>query len=549
MINSIAFMKRSMSPALMLVMCVWLAVSTGCGGSPPSNKPDLVVQLMDNVGPSIPNPPLIDRPASFDALVVNTGTQPVKQSFKIVLELDGKKVQTWTFPSKAEQQDAKPGQPILLKPGSSRLYTYVLQTISKGKHTLRWIADTENTVDEQHEGATSNELTLAVNAQLPPDLVVDIEPSEIPKIGSGPVTEQPTEWKVIVTNNGFGRAYGPFVTQFSSSPFSQLVAPLEFPKGQYLESKASHTFKVKQLYTQPGSVKVSATVDQQGNVTESLYGGEANNGVQKTYPLKSVDIDVYALDVLPNDPTTADKIDLKFTVRNKGGMNAIKPFNVGIQVIDQPPAGYGVSRVRTANPLDAGFSVQMSEPITLPKPGLYKIVVSADASIIGPKVTGEQYFEADEQNNVFSKMLTVKPEPVTPVPVQCTPGKGTLSLLKKTDNCPTGLVHGYSGIIKKVKAGVLKKITNTSKVWRIKIIQQFNTQGQLGTMACENHGGLCHNVKKTLAVLEPGQSWSKIPNPDLSSGYSINVCLEPASFSAPKNFPSKVDIAYEWTCK
>jgi hypothetical protein len=57
-----------------------------------SSKPDLKIQFLD-IGPTVPNPPLTDRPTSFNALVANTGDQTIKGHFTVTCVLDGKSMQ------------------------------------------------------------------------------------------------------------------------------------------------------------------------------------------------------------------------------------------------------------------------------------------------------------------------------------------------------------------------------------------------------------------------------------------------------------------------
>jgi hypothetical protein len=501
-----------------------------------SDKPDLQIRFLD-IGPTDPNPPLTDRLTSFYALVVNEGQQAIKGPLSVAFELDGKPVKTWQFPSKNKVKDSGPGTQNTIPPGKSCLYQYAA-TLAPGKHTVHWIV---NTADKK------NELKATVEAQLSPDLVVTIWPT-----GDNVLAYQETEWNVEVKNIGGGKAYGPFVTLFNSVPTSGPVAPLEFPKGKYLDKEETYVFKVNQVCNSLDPVIVTATVDYYGEVTEALSFGDDNNSVEKKYAPQYVDLEVSALEIKPAQLTTADPIEVSFTIQNKGNMDAGKPFNVGILVKDVSSGVTKIIDALEANPLPAGTSEQLTKKINLSKAGIYGVQIIADASVIGPNpiIIGKQYNEPDEANNSKEEKFTVSPAvPITQAVVvpnepPCTPAKGIVKLYRIVSDCATGSIQPYTGFIPPIKNGSLKSIANTTTQWKIKIADSFNLKGIGGGALCEKYGDHCWNLLPA-AVLGPGNSWSNIVLTSLNSGKSINACLE-ALTNDP--FPLEVEIEYEYEC-
>src|SRR5208337_3944379 len=328
-----------------------------------SGKPDLQIQFLD-IGPTVPNPPLTDRPTSFYALVANTGDRTIKGPFTVTCELDGKVVKAWQFPIKQEIKDYKPGTENSIPSGKGRLYQYVA-TLKEGKHTVHWYVT----------AATKNEIKATVEAQQAPDLVVNIWPT-----GERVLAYSETEWNVEVKNIGGGRASGPFVTLFQSIPMSGSVTLLEFPAGKYLAKDEAYTFKVSQLYNSLDPVTVSAIVDYHGNVTEALPFGNDNNSVEKKYVPQYVDLEVSALEIKPAQLTTAAPIpevapwpEVSYTIQNKGTMDAAKPFNVVILVKDQSSGAISLIDAVEANPLPAGQTEQLTKKINLSRPGTYTV--------------------------------------------------------------------------------------------------------------------------------------------------------------------------------
>jgi hypothetical protein len=499
-----------------------------------SATPDLQIQFL-NLGPTEPNPPLSDRPTCFYALLTNVGAEPVKDPFTVTFKLDGKPVKTWQFPSKNKVKDSGPGTQTIIPPGGSRLYQYVA-TLVPGKHTVHWIV---NVADKK------NELKTTVEAQLPPDLVVDIWPT-----GNNILAYQETEWNVEVKNIGGGKAYGPFVTLFNSVPPSSPVAPLEFPKGKYLDKDETYIFKVNQLYNSLDPVTVSATVDYYGEVTEALPFGKDNNSVEKKYTPQYVDLEASALEIKPAKPTIAEPIEVSFSISNKGNIDAAKPFNVGILVKDVSSGAVKIIDALEANPLPAGMSEQLTEKINLSKAGTYAVQIIADASVIGPNpnVIGKQYTEPDEANNSKEVHFVVAPVaaiiPAAPSGSPCTPGKGIVKLYRIDSDCPTGAIQPYIGFILPIKNGTLKGITNTTTEWKIKIADSFDLKGIGGGALCEKYGGYCWNLMPA-AVLVPGNFWSASAFGSLQAGKFIRACLEPLT-NTP--FPLEVEVEYEYEC-
>ncbi len=501
-----------------------------------SSKPDLQVQFLDS-GPTDPNPPLTDRPTSFYAQVVNAGTQTIKGPFTVTFVLDGKLVKTWQFPSKKEIKDYGPGVQNTIPPGKSRLYQCVT-TLVPGKHTVHWVVNT----------ASKSELKATVEAQLPPDLTIKIWPT-----GDNVLAYKETEWNVEVKNIGGGKAYGPFVTLFNSVPNSAAVAPLEFPGGKYLDKDETYLFQVNQLYNSLDTVAVTATVDHHSEVTEALPFGEDNNNFEKKYTTKYIDLEIYALEIKPAQPTTADPVEVTFTIRNKGNMDAARPFNVAILVKDAPSGTISVIDSVDATPLPADMSEQLIKKINLSTAGNYTVQIIADAHVLGPNpnIIGKQYNEPDETNNNIEGTFTVSdaaaeiPSIIQPgEPLSCKPGKGSVKLHRIVSDCATGANQPYTGFIPPIKNGSLKRITNNTTDWKVKIVDSFNFKGIGGGVLCEKYGGHCWNLM-SVAILGPGNSWSNNAISSLNGGKSINVCLEPLA-STP--FPLEVEIEYEYEC-
>jgi hypothetical protein len=507
-----------------------------------ANKPELQLKFLD-IGPAAPNPPLTDRPTSFYALVVNTGTRTIKGPFTVTLELDGKAVKAWQFPIKHEIKDYKPGTQNSIPPGKGRLYQYVA-TLKAGKHTVRWHVNT----------AVKNVIKATVEAQLPPDLVVTIWPT-----GDRVLAYKETEWNVEVKNIGGGKAAGPFVTLFDSTPSNQEIAPLVFPKGKYLGKDEAYVFKVTQVYNSLDPITVSAVVDYYGDITEVLPFGDDNNRSKEKYAPQYVDLEVTTLEIKPAHVTTTEPIEVSCTVQNKGTMDAAKPFNVAILVKDESSGSISLIDAVQAPPLPVDASAQLTKNIVLSRAGTYTVQVIADAAMIGlnPNVLGKQYSEPDEKNNSKEIQFTVS-QASTPSPLSmpldefpdqrvtsgCKPGKGIVTLYRIVSECSQGSTQPYTGIIPIIKKGSLKRITNTTTQWKINLVDSFNLKGIEGNARCEKYGDHCWDVVPK-AFLKPGESWVSTALNSLNAGDVINACLEPLTNDA---FPLEIEIEYEYEC-
>jgi hypothetical protein len=514
-----------------------------------SGTPALQIQFLD-IGPTVPYPPLTDRPTSFYALVVNTGNRTIKGPFTVTCELDGKVVKTWQFPIKKEIKDYKPGAENTIPHGEGRLYQYVA-TLKEGRHIVRWHVN----------AVTENEIKSIVEAQQPPDLVVDIWPT-----GERVLAYSETEWNVEVRNIGGGKASGPFVTRFSSVPTSGPVALLEFPAGKYLAKDEAYTFKVKQRYNSLDPVTVSAIVDYHGEVTEALSFGDENNSVEKKYVPQYVDLEVAALELKPAELIATEPVEVSCTIQNKGNMDAAKPFNVGILVQDVSSGAMSLIDAIEAAPLPAGQSQELTKKISLSQAGTYRVQVVADAAMRGPNpnVIGKQYNEPDEANNAKTEQFIVLPA-AAPAPPSlppeessdrrvtdqgvtsgfgCKPGKGIIKLYRIVSDCSTGATQPYTGFIPPIQNGRLTRVTNTARQWKVKLVDTFNLKGIGDGAACEKYGGHCWELIPQ-AFLSPGESWVNTTLISLNSTRSINACLE-ALTNDP--FPLKIEIEYEYEC-
>ncbi len=528
-----------------------------------TGKPELQIQFLDN-GPTVPHPPLTDRPTSFYALVVNSGTQNIKGPFIVTCELDGKVVKAWQFPIKKEIKDYKPGAESTIPPGKGRLYQYVA-TLKQGRHSVRWHVN----------AVTKNEIKTTVEAQQPPDLVVNMWPT-----GEKVLAYSKTAWNIEVKNIGGGKASGPFVTRFSSFPTSGPAALLEFPAGKYLAKDEAYTFKVNQLYNALDPVTVTAIVDYHGEVAETLSFGDDNNSVEKKYVPQYVDLEVSNLEIKAAQLTTGEPVpevaltkgsppawpEVSCTIQNKGNMDAAKPFNVGILVQDVSSGVISLIDAVEATPLPAGQSEQITKKIDLSRPGTYSAQVIADAAMLGPNpnVVGKQYNEPDDANNVKAEQFIVLPAaapaptamppeespdqteggPLARVTAGCKPGKGVIKLYRIISDCSTGATQPYTGFIPSIKNGSLNRVTNTATQWKVKLVDTFNIKGIGDDAECEKYGGLCWD-RVPLTFLAPGESWGNTALISLTGGRSINACLE-ALTNDP--FPAEIEIEYEYEC-
>ena len=530
-----------------LILSVLLLVAPAWSGTPA-----LKIQFLD-IGPTVPYPPLTDRTTSFYALVVNTGDQTIKGPFTVTFVLDGKTVKAWQFPIKKEIKDYKPGTENAIHPGKGRLYQHVA-TLRPGKHTVLW----------QVSAVTKNEIKATVEAQQPPDLVVNIWPT-----GERVLAYSETEWNVEVKNIGGGKASGPFVTLFRSVSTSGPATLLEFPQGKYLAKDEAYTLKVSQLYNALDPVTVSATVDYLGEVTEALSFGDDNNSAEKKYVPQYVDLEVSNLEIKPAQLTTAEPVpkvtpwsEISCTIQNKGNMDAAKPFNVGILVKDVSSGAISLIDSLEAAPLPAGQSEQLTKKINLSRPGTYTVQVIADVAMIGPNssVSSRQYNEPDEANNTKEEQVTLSPAVAaapTAMPSEespCSPGKGVVKLYRIVTDCSTGATQPYTGFIPPIKKGRLTRVINTTRQWKVKMVDAFNIKGIGGDASnlkvtggdaqCEKYGGLCWD-RVPLTFLAPGESWGNAALINLTRGMSINACLE-AQTNDP--FPLEIEIEYEYEC-
>jgi hypothetical protein len=127
-------------------------------------------------------------------------------------------------------------------------------------------------------------------------------------------------------------------------------------------------------------------------------------------------------------------------------------------------------------------------------------------------------------------------------------------LYRIVSECSTGAIQPYTGFIPPIIEGSLKRVTNTTRQWKIKMVDAFNIKGMgreayhlkgtEGDAECEKYGGLCWD-RIPIAALASGESWVNSGMSSLNAGKSVNACLE-ALTNDP--FPLEIEIEYEYEC-
>ena len=359
-----------------------------CQGEVPGQLPDLIVTAGDR-GAIIPSPPLTDRATVFEVLVENTGSAPVDESFTLELYVDGNLQHTWTFLPVSEEEDpAHQYNPLM--PGGSRIYDCE-KTFQAGQHSLRWVVDAGNEIEESNEG--NNELKVTANWQSAPDLVVE----DISPVGA-PAGGQASTWNVKVKNIGKGDASGPFLTTFWPEGIAGGVQENFWT--QSLPAAQSATFQTTQSFKSWGELRITVTVDASYVITEALPDGEDNNELVKKFDLAFVDLEVENLAIKPNKIAAHEPADLSFTVSNIGTADALQPFKVKL-FPGKVSGGLTQPKLLTVQKLGAGESIGFQYTVNL-LPGDYQVSIEADYPSPNPV-----YFEPDRNNNVLAQSIHV----------------------------------------------------------------------------------------------------------------------------------------------
>jgi subtilase family serine protease len=363
-----------------------------------SAYPDLTLYCSGYSIPSLPGiagiypwPPLTDRPTIFSVTLMNAGLAPVERSCATEMYLDGNLVKTWPFPSPAETYDLGPNAKIVIAPQGTRLYDHQL-SLAEGNHTLRWMADAQNTIKETTE--SNNQLVVNVACQKPPDLVVeDVWPTGAAYGG------QTSIWNVRVKNVGQGDVKVPFLTTFW--PEGITAGAQENVWTQSLAAGQSFTFQTTQSFHSWGELTVTVTVDVGNYVPEALPDGEDNNELVKKFDLAPVDLAVTNLTLSPANPTGCTPLTISFTVSNIGKGHALYPFKVKVMpgVVNNNLLQYALL---TVNGLQSGQSVSLSHSIQLPA-GSHTVSVEADC--FAPDAV---YWEPDRNNNTAVSQIQVQ---------------------------------------------------------------------------------------------------------------------------------------------
>ena len=127
------------------------------GNSITSPLPDLTLELWDIPdGPKwlSPYPPVAGQPTVVSVLIKNVGAADVKSKFSTNFYVDNTLEQTWVFDPFREGPNKKANP---LQPGHTIPYSHVV-TLLAGIHTLRWVVDVNNEIEESDESEKSNQL-------------------------------------------------------------------------------------------------------------------------------------------------------------------------------------------------------------------------------------------------------------------------------------------------------------------------------------------------------------------------------------------------------
>ena len=338
--------------------------------------PDLTLELFNVPGLHwlVPYPPEAGKLALASVRVRNVGQAKIDTPFDTELSVDNKVVRTWTFNPHGEGIN-KPPTP--LGPGGSRLYDHGL-TLAPGLHTLRWVVDTKNQIEESDESETSNCLevqeTWYQTADLPDLLIEDIWHEGPLLIGAEQL------WKVKVANRGKTAAVGDCNVSMKGDG-----AQFAFFTLSYLGAGQSVVLQAGTNPTLiPGQVTITAIVY---NMNAEL--DKQNNQLTKTFEIGCVDLEVKDIQV---SIIKADATRFDITIANNGAVDAPFPFKVQLRAP-------GIADVLLDCPgIQAGGTAQLQHVINHPIGGSIgdcMVIVEADFS---PGTT-PVYTELNTDNN------------------------------------------------------------------------------------------------------------------------------------------------------
>ncbi|MCE8016539.1 hypothetical protein HOP62_10705 [Halomonas sp. MCCC 1A17488] len=282
--------------------------------------PDLQLELLANW--ITPYPPVSGQPATIRFRIRNLGQKPALD-FKTYLYMDGVQVGSWKFHHIDKKEDpAHQYQPLL--PGQATKTFECVTSPLKGIHTLRWVVDAENEVIEQSEANNIfDTLITSVTKQQLPDLTAKvIEPTNSVEIG------QEVTLKVKIANEGQIDVVHPFWVFVKSNGIH--IITQEIPKLKAYESVVLER-SIKSMSKKNDQIDVE--VDAYNEINESKKN---NNLYTMHLEFAAVDLEVVECRITPSIQSNCRPV-ISFDIRNKGKIDATRPFSVHLYEIGGGP--------------------------------------------------------------------------------------------------------------------------------------------------------------------------------------------------------------------
>ncbi|MFC1917092.1 CARDB domain-containing protein [Chloroflexota bacterium] len=286
----------------------------------PSTAPDLIVQEIS----WYPTNPLVAHRVTFTVGVKNSGDGDATQS-RLYFYID------------EELHYYSIGD---LAAGASANSTLAWVTLM-GSHSIRAVADAENTVVESDEGNNARAATFVPATALPSDLSVQ----DISWSPASPVEGQQVTITVLLKNHGSGASSWSNIAYYIDDAYftSGLIGPID--------SGATATLDFP-WEAQPGTHDIYVVVDSEQRLAEV---NEDNNTRQTTISVLAPDIVIKDISWSPLSPLAGDAVTLTMTVSNQGNYRA-EPSYVGYHIHGLPRGKHYIGELAVGGAITETFS-------------------------------------------------------------------------------------------------------------------------------------------------------------------------------------------------
>lgn len=357
-----------------------------------SPRPDLIIEGIT----WSPASPSIGETVTFTIMVKNQGSTKTGSS-KVCYFIDNVQ-QGYDYVSSID-------------PGATTTETFTWKA-QDGTHTVRAVADYEETVDESDE--TNNGKTITFSATVLSDLIIE----SITWLPTSPSIGDTVTFTVTVKNQGTGRAGSSKVYYFVDST----QRGYDYVSSLDPQATTTETFTWK---AQDGAHAIKVVADYTEEVAES---NETNNGKTLTFSTTALsDLIIESITWLPASPSIGDTVTFTVAIKNQGSgkANTSKVY----YFIDTTQQGYDyVSSIDQGATATETFSWKALE-------GSHAIKAVADYE--------GQITESDETNNekILTLSLGVEVVSVPNTPSGPTTGTTAITYTYLTGGATSSLGH------------------------------------------------------------------------------------------------------------